>query len=87
MLNIMLILNLQYIPDPLPYLRKQKLRALSLPSDYTTDVQLITPLGTTHELGETSNLELVDLIQELIDHTCDAMTIWCEQRSMYIRHF
>jgi hypothetical protein len=83
----MLTLNLQYITDPLPYLRKQKLRALALPSDYTTDVQLITPLGTTHEFTKvTSNLELVELIQELIDVSYDAMAIWCEQRSMYIKH-
>lgn len=83
----MLIINLQHITDPLPYLRKQKLRALALPSDYSTDVQLITPSGLKHELTKvTSNLELADLIQELIDETMDAMTIWCEQRSMYIRH-
>jgi len=83
----MLIINLQHITDPLSYLRKQKLRALALPSDYSTDVQLITPSGLTHELTKvTSNLELADLIQELIDVSYDALTIWCEQKSMYIRH-
>jgi hypothetical protein len=82
----MLTINLQYIPDPLPYLRKQKLRALALLPDNITDARLITPLGVTHDLGTMSNLELVKIIQELIDVTCDATTIWCEQRSMYIRH-
>lgn len=82
----MLTINLQYIPDPLPYLRKHKLRALALPPDNVTDVKLITPLGATYDIGTSiSNLELVEIIQELIDVSCDAMTIWCDQRSLYTR--
>jgi hypothetical protein len=82
----MLNLNLQYISDPLQYLRKQKLRALSLPEAAITNVKLITQLGVIHEFGIVSNLELINLIQELIDVSCDAMTIFCEQRSLYVRH-
>ena len=83
----MLTLNLQHITDPLTYLRKQKLLALSLQSDYTTDVQLITPVGTCHELATNiSNIELTELIQLLIDETMDAMTIWCDNKCLYFRH-
>jgi len=83
----MLTLNLQHINDPLTYLRKQKLRALSLQSDYTTDVQLITPIGTCHELATNiSNIELTELIQLLIDETMDSMTIWCDNKCLYFRH-
>lgn len=82
----MLTLNLQHIPDPLPYLHKQKLRALGLPDSYVTDVHLITPSGVHYELGTMTNLELISIIQELIDASYDAMTIWCEQRSLYVRH-
>ena len=81
----MITLNLQHIPDPLPYLRKQKLRALGLPDTYVTDVQLITLSGAHYELGTMTNLELISIIQELIDVSCDAMTIWCDQRSLYIK--
>lgn len=82
----MLTLNLQHITDPLTYLRKQKLRALGLPDTTVTAIQLITPSGARYELGTMTNLELVSLIQELIDVSCDAMTIFCDQRSLYVKH-
>lgn len=83
----MLTLNLQHIPDPIVYLRKQKLRALSLPDETRIeDVRLITPIGTQYELAKNiSNLELSSLIQDLIDETMDALTIWADQKSIY--HF
>jgi hypothetical protein len=83
----MLTLNLQHIPDPIAYLRKQKLRALSLPDKtIINDVRLTTPIGTQYELAKNiSNLELSSLIQDLIDETMDALTIWADQKSIY--HF
>ena len=83
----MLIINLQHIPDPIVYLRKQKLRALSLPDETRIeDVRLTTPIGTQYELAKNiSNLELSSLIQDLIDETMDALTIWADQKSIY--HF
>lgn len=88
----MVVLNLMHIQDgpafgPLMYFRKQKLRALSLPDDYKHDsVLLITPTGVKHTLAENiSNLELVELIQELIDVTCDSMTTWADAKSLYRR--
>ena len=84
----MLTLNLQHINDPLTYLRKQKLRALSLP-DHTviSSLHLITPVGTRHELATNiSNIELTELIQLLIDETMDALTIWCDNKCLYFRH-
>ena len=83
-----MIINLQYIPDPLAYLQKQKLRALGLPDGYiTNEVYLVTPMGDKYELAkDISNLELVNLIQDLIDETIDALTIWCTQRSLYHSH-
>jgi hypothetical protein len=89
---VVVLLNLQFIQDgpafgPLMYLRKQKLKALGMPDDYVYDiVELITPVGTRHVLGENiSNPEFIRIIQELIDVTCDAMTDWAEPKSLYRR--
>ncbi len=84
----MILINLQHINEPLGYLLKHKLRSLSLPDDYVLDrIVLITPAGVKHELASNiSNLEFTELIQLLIDETVDALTVWAEQRSIYVRH-
>lgn len=84
-----LTFNLQHLTDPRAYLHKQKLRALSLdPAKVNETVELITPSGLKYQVAKNiSNLELIELIQDLIDATYDAMTEWADQINIYQNHF
>ena len=75
-----LILNLQYITDPRSYLFKQKLKYLALnPAKIVHKVILTTPSGLAYELAENiTNADVITLIQDIIDATCDSMTSWSE---------
>ena len=86
-MTILRILNLQYIPDPIPYLHKQKLRAMSLPDDYIYNlISLITPSGVKMNLAENiTNEQFINLIQEILDVTYDATTEWADLKNLYAK--
>ncbi len=84
-----MIINLQYLTpnDPLRYLNKVKLGLYSLADNKMhLSVQLITLEGTRYKFDSLNNLELISLVNDLIYVTSEAMTVWCVQRSLYLRH-